>query len=143
MTTWLPNPTYVHQTMAKRVEEIDPIPQFYKNDTYPFNDVANATPEYGYISMDGYKGLTVHCVKTGGTDTFDVVYEVSNEGYGATDSWLDATTNGFTVTAGANLQSDHFVAIKPESIPKGVRFEITTAGGSDDADFSFFVKKLY
>jgi hypothetical protein len=118
----------------------NPIWDRYDESTVAIANVANGTPSITYISMDGYDGVSVHVEKTGGTDTFDVDYESSNEGYDVTVDWID-TTSSWTSVGGAALTADH-IAISPANFPaKGHRVEITTAGGANDADFNLFIKK--
>lgn len=113
----------------------------YVDQTITLANVANASPAYIYINMDGFDSVSVHVEQTGGTDTFDVDYESSNEGYDSTVDWID-TTSSWTSVGGAVFTTDHIAQNPADFAPKGHRVEITTAGGSNDADFNVFIKKL-
>lgn len=127
---------------AQKTVEQSPIYSRYVMDTFPHTNVANATPEYNYVNMDGYTGIEVHVEKTGGTDTFDVDYEASIEGDTSSEDWIDIT--GGMTFRGGSASADHIATptLTPFS-PTGFRYEITTAGGANDADFNVFIKRYY
>jgi hypothetical protein len=137
-----PTRSYVPGTNTDRTTETNPLDQKYIVETHILTNVANATPEFVYIDMDGFRGVSVHVEKTGGTDTFDTDYESSVEGSDSSDDWLETTTN-WTFVAGSATADHIAVPSDPKFIPRGHRVELTTAGGSDDADFQVSVKKFY
>lgn len=124
------------------MQETNPLSQQYVNETVALTNVANATPEFVYIDMDGFVGCVVHVEKSGGTDTFDVDYESSAEGSDASDDWVDTTTS-WTLVGGTAAADQIAIPTNVNLSPRGHRVEITTAGGSDDADFNVFIKKFY
>jgi hypothetical protein len=134
--------TITTNTQSQRTGEIDPLPQQYITETTVLTNVANATPEYVYINMDGFRGVTVQVEKTGGTDTFDTDFESSVEGADASDKWEDTTAN-WTFVAGSATADHIAVPSDPKFIPRGHRVEISTGGTADDADFNIFVKKFF
>lgn len=108
-------------------------------ETTVLTNVANASPAFVYIDMDGYTSVSVHVEKTGGADTFDTDYESSNEGALSSDDWLD-TTAVWTMQSGS-ATTDH-LATPPAALRVAAhRVEITTAGAANDADFNIFVYK--
>lgn len=120
--------------------EKNPISTHNLRTTYTLTNVANASPETIEFNMAGYSDFSVHVEKTGGSDTFDVDYHMSNEGTATTDDWIDVTGN-MTIIGGAT--ADHFATPTIKCPCKAVQVEITTAGGSDDADFNVFIYKKY
>jgi hypothetical protein len=126
-------------SQSLKTTEQSPKNQHYVPETLTHTNIANATPEFGYIDMRGYTDVSIHVEKTGGADTFDVDYECSNEGVDSSADWIDCTANGFQLVGGANLQSDHLVSKDVDLNCVGIRYEITTAGGANDADFNVFI----
>jgi hypothetical protein len=114
-------------------------------DTVPTGAVANATPYEALIDMDGWRGCEVHIeVTTAGVgDTFATLYFSSGEGALSGSAWLDSTTNGWDLIAGATLAVDHIVQSVSGHTPRGHKVKITTAGGNDDMEFDIHIKKWY
>ena len=125
-------------SQADKSLNLNPEYTHYVKEIQTFSNVANATPVFGYVNMEGYRGCSIHVEKTGGSDTFDVDYESSNEGSDSSSDWID-TTATWTITGGAT--ADHMAYPNEQLKAVAHRFEITTAGGGDDADFNVFVYK--
>jgi hypothetical protein len=108
-------------------------------ETFVLTNVPNATPAEIIFDMEGYSRWSVQVEDTGGTDTFDTDYEVSNESTDSAAAFLDVTAS-MTFAAGS-ASADHFAYLAPATnFPaKAVKIEITTAGAADDADFNVFV----
>ena len=123
------------------VGERDPIDRKCLLTSYSYSNVPNATPQTIEFEMQGFSDFSVHIEKTGGTDTFDVDYLASNEGTATTDDWIDITA-GMTFVGGS-ATTDHIATPTIKFTPKAVQIEITTAGGSNDADFNVFIYKKY
>jgi len=133
-------------TRSDRTTEQDPISTHYNPEsTTSTGAVANGTPYDLIIDMDGYRGCEVQIENTvaGVGDTFAVTYHASVEGVDPSDAWLDATTNGWNLVAGATLAVDHIMAAEPFHVPRGHMVRITTAGGNNDLEFDIHVKTLY
>lgn len=134
-------------TDAQRSSLIRDISDQYTSDSFVLTNVPNATPdETTIVSMDGYKGCSIHIEKTGGTDTFAATIEASNEGTLSTDDWIDITQYGFSNAGGADAASytaDTILFSNPNFVTKGIKVKITTADANDDADFNIFIKRWY
>lgn len=86
--------------------------------------------------MEGYTGWSIHVEKTGGTDTFDTDYFVSNEDALSTADWLEITPT----FASGSASADHIAHPASEMLrTKAVKLKFTTADGGDDADFQVFI----
>jgi hypothetical protein len=108
-------------------------------EVFTMTNVANATPEYVYVNMEGYQGCSVHVEQSGGTDTFTGSFESSNEGAASTDDWIDTGANGWSPATAGGLTADFIYHTNKGLRAKAHRVKITTAGTADDADFNIFV----
>lgn len=138
---------YDHTNEFHAVSESSPVDQQYITGSSVLTNVPNATPdETVIISMDGYRGLCIHIEQTGGTDTFVATVYASVEGADAGHDWIDVTQYGFTAAHAATAASytaDCILFMNPGFTPSAIKVKITTASGSDDADFNVFSKKWY
>jgi hypothetical protein len=131
---------------SDRIKEQNPLSTHYNPpSTTSTGAVTNATPYDLIIDMDGYRGCEVAIENTvaGAGDTFAVTYHASVEGVDPGDQWLDATTNGWNLVAGATLAVDHIMASEPFHVPRGHMVRITTLGGNNDMEFDIHVKTWY
>jgi len=126
---------------AQRNAPIRDLSDQYVSETFTLTNVPNATPDETIIvDLSGYRGWSVHVEKTGGADTFDVDYFVSNEDALSTADWLEITPT----FASGSATADHIA--HPDSqmlVTKGLKLKITTAGAANDADFQAFVRRWY
>lgn len=133
------SPAYDETTNLDGVFQGNPVNENQDCYTVTFTNIAAATPEYTYVNMSGYSGMSVHVEETGGTATFEATMESSNEGVDSTVDWIDTTSDCWNFTS---TTADGIGFSKEECFAKGHRLKIDTAG-SDDGDYSAYICKWY
>jgi len=141
-------PAYDSGTDSMKMFNVAPETADYSESSEDFTNVANATPEYHYVDMRGYRNLVLQWVKDAGTDTFTITVEAATSFDGGSDitalDYADVTQYGFTASTAATAASytaDGMAYLNEAFRPAAVRVKITTAGGSDDADFAIVNRK--
>jgi len=135
--------SYDAGTTADKSFEVNPVSDHHVEEKATLTNVANVTPEYVYLDMDGYRHFGIQFIKDAGVDTvtFTVEATLQDDGTAAAScTYGDVTSDWFGVaswTATDLIQADQPI------MAKYVRLKVTTAGGNDDADFTVHTKKLF
>ncbi len=135
--------SYDSSTQSDRVAEVNPLNQQFVPEEQTFTNVANATPEYMYFDMNGYKYFALQGEETGGTDTVAYTVEATLQDDGTAQgscTYEDVTNDWFGVVS---YTSDFVVNKNTPTAVKYVRVKVTTAGAADDWDGIVRVKKFY
>lgn len=111
-------------------------------------DVTNETDgtnEY-YVDMDGYAGLNLQLIISGGSGTMTVTVEASAQDDGtaaASVTYIDVTSDVFG-SASFTASTYLFDSAKVLGGAKFVKVKtVSSTGGSNDADVRINIKKLY
>lgn len=134
---------YDAATTANKGFEVNPISQHHIEENPALTNVANATPQYVYLDMDGYRNFGFQWIASGGGDTVVVTVEATLQDDGtaaASCTYVDVTTDWFGV---ASWTADDLIQADETIVAKYVRVKFTTAGGGNDEDFTTYVKRLY
>jgi len=137
-------PAYDSSTDSFKQFEVNPISDHHQETT--LIDVTNetdATTNY-YFDMDGYKTFALQMTLSGGSGTMTVTVEASVQDDGtaaASCTYIDVTSDWFgsaSFTASALLERDVAAAVKYVKVKT-----VSSTGGSNDADATVYLKKMY
>jgi hypothetical protein len=143
--TYIPNPAFVPATQSNRSEEIDPISQHFVSATLV--DITNGTDGtyYYYVDMNSFKHLGAQWTISGGSGTCTMTIEgtMQDDGTAPGSCNFDDITND--VTGVASFTADDLLADSAGVLGcfKYVRFKVVASSGSNDADWTIYVKELY
>lgn len=136
--------SYDAGTTANKGFEVNPISEHHNEGTTALTNVLNATPQYIYLDMDGFRNFAFQWVKSGDGDTHIVTVEATLQDDGTAPASItdyeDVTSDWFGV---ASWTDDDYVMADETVIAKYVRIKFATAGGGNDEDFTVYTKKLY
>lgn len=134
---------YDSGTDSMKSFEVSPLSSHHVEETATLTNVANATPEYIYIDMDGYRYVSIQIAALTGTDTQTFTLEMTNQddGTAAADCTYQDVTQALTGVASVTAVS--YWIIDTALAGKYLRVKDTTSGAADDGDVTCYIKKMY
>lgn len=123
--------------------EVSPISTHHIEETGTLTNIVNATPQYLYYDMDGYKYASFQIAALTGVDTHTITLEGTNQDDGtaaASCTYQDVT---LALTGVANLTAIGFWILDNPAPFKYLRIKDTTAGGNNDGDIVVYSKLMY
>jgi len=138
-------PAYDSGTDSFKQFEVSPISDHHVEETGTLATVLNATPQYLYYDMDGYKNATfqIAAVDAGGGDTHVITLEgtVQDDGTAAASCTYQDVTSALTGVA--NVAAVSMWIIDTPVAFKYLRIKDTTAGGNNDGGITVYAKRMY
>jgi|TARA_Y100000034_G_scaffold132182_2_gene194562 hypothetical protein len=138
-------PAYDSGTDSFKGFEVNPISDHHVEETGTLATVLNATPQYLYYDMDGYKNATfqIAAVDAGGGDTHVITLEgtVQDDGTAAASCTYQDVTSALTGVA--NVAAVSMWIIDTPVAFKYLRIKDTTAGGNNDGGITVYAKRMY
>jgi len=136
---------YDSGTDSQKVYEVAPLNTQYVAETGTLTTVLNATPQYLYYDLNGYKyiNLQIAAVDAGGGDTHIITLEgtCQDDGTAPASCTYQAVTAALTGVASVAAIS---MWIIDTPVPfKYLRIKDTTAGGNNDGGITVYSKKMY
>ncbi|MCK4500816.1 hypothetical protein KAU11_09975 [Candidatus Babeliales bacterium] len=114
------------------------------------NEASGVTTER-YVDLDGYRNNTSQVEIDSATDVVTVTFEgtLQDDGTAPADitDWQDITQYGMTIqtasATAANYTADVITSIAQSTSYKWLKIKTVTSGGTGDADYRIFNKKVY
>jgi hypothetical protein len=136
---------YDSGTDSQKVYEVAPLNQQYLPSSNALTTVLNATPQYIYYDMSGYKFITIEiaAVDAGGGDTHIITLEgtCQDDGTAAASCTYQDVTAALTGVASVAATST-WIIDTPVAF-KYLRVKDTTAGGNNDGGMTAYAKQMY
>jgi len=136
---------YDSGTDSGKVFEVSPVSDHHNEETATLTTVLNATPQYIYMDMDGYRygSIQIAAVDAGGGDTHVITLEGTNQDDGTAQASCTYQDVTLALTGVANVAATSFWIFDTPIAFKFLRVKDTTAGGNNDGGITCYIKKMY